>query len=53
MMHDKKEHKKEVPSWVRLTSGKNLFKDFLSYVELSLYYLLLECTGKRRPGHVP
>ncbi|KAM7460078.1 hypothetical protein LguiA_035908 [Lonicera macranthoides] len=48
MMHDRRERaqkKMEFPSWVRLTSGKKIFQDFLSYVELSLYYLLLECTG--------
>lgn len=43
-MTEESEHKMEFPSWVRLTSGKNLFQDF--YVELSLYYLILECTGK-------
>lgn len=45
-MTEESEHKMEFPSWVRLTSGKNLFQYFLPYVELSLYYLILECTGK-------
>lgn len=43
-MIEESEHKMEFR--VRLTSGKNLFQDFLPYVELSLYYLILECTGK-------
>jgi hypothetical protein len=43
-MTEEIEHKMEFPSWVRLTSGKNLFQDFISYVDLSLYYLILEFT---------
>jgi len=31
---------------VRFTSGKNLFQDFLPYVELYLYYLIVDCKGK-------
>ena len=44
----------EFPSWVRLTSGKNLFPYFLPYVELSLDYLFLNAREiSCRPGHVP
>ena len=38
-MTEESEHKMEFPSWMRLTSGKNLSQDFLPYVELSLYYI--------------
>ena len=38
-MTEESEHKMEFPSWMRLASGKNLFQDFLPYVELSLYYI--------------
>ena len=45
-MTEESEHKMEFPSWVRLTSGKNLCQDFLPYVELYLYYLIVDCKGK-------
>ena len=55
-MTEESEHKMEFQSWMRLTSGKNLFQDFLPYVELSLYYRTLFLNAREisgRPGHVP
>lgn len=55
-MREESEHKMEFPSWMRLTSGKNLFQDFLPYVELSLYYITLFWNAREfsgRLGHVP
>lgn len=56
MMHDRRERAQNGVSLlhieslsrlrVRFTSGKNLFQDFLPYVELYLYYLIVDCKGK-------
>ena len=55
-MTEEREHKNEFPSWIRFTSGKNLFQDFLPYEKLSLYYITLFWNAREfsgRPEHVP
>lgn len=49
-MTEESEHKMEFPSWMRLTSGKNLFPPFLS---LLVFNLLLSQPNNKKEGFPP